>query len=110
MKSTLFLLLPAILFIGCLKTDGLETASIKADTMVCGSCVKNVEKALYAVEGVKSVNVDLDKHLVEVKFVPAQTNLGTLEHAITDAGYNANDKKRDLGAYEKLDACCKKDI
>jgi copper chaperone CopZ len=109
MKLLVALLLPALLLVGCLKTDGLETAAIKADTMVCGSCAKNVEKALYAVEGVKSVHVDLDKKLVEVKYVPAQTNLGTLEHAVTDAGYDANDKKRDPGAYDKLDACCKKE-
>lgn len=109
MKLLLTLFLPALLFAGCLKQDGLESASIAANSMVCGSCSKNVEKALYAVEGVKSVNVDLKLKMVEVKFVPDQTNLLTLERAVTDAGYDANDKKRDLGAYDKLDACCKID-
>jgi copper chaperone CopZ len=109
MKFFFLLLIPALLLVGCLKTDGLETTSIKATSMVCGSCQKNVEKALYAVEGVKSVNVDLKAKMVEVKFVPAQTNLQTLERAVTDAGYDANDKKRDAAAYDKLDACCKID-
>jgi len=59
MKLLRYLLLPALLFAGCLKTDGLEVVTVKANTMVCGSCAKNVETAVYAVEGVKSVNVDL---------------------------------------------------
>jgi mercuric ion binding protein len=102
-------LLVAVLLAGCSDKSNLQTEVIRAKTMVCGSCQKNVEKAVYAVEGVKSVNVDLKEKLVTVQFVPAQTNLQTIERAITDAGYDANDKHRDPAAYEKLDACCKAD-
>ena len=114
MKLKQYLFIPPFLFAaffvsGCTKQDGLETATIKSASMVCGSCASNVEKAVYAVEGVKSVAVDLKQKTVEVKFVPVQTNLQTLEVAITDAGYDANERKRDPGAYEKLDACCKID-
>ncbi len=104
--SILLLLLCASIIAGCGGAD-LQTEVINAKTMICGMCEDNVEKAVYAVEGVKSVEVDLKGKLVTVRFIPAQTNLQTIERAITDAGYDANDKARDPGSYEKLDACCK---
>lgn len=94
---------------GCRGNSDLQTEVIAAKTMQCGMCEDNVEKAVYAVEGVKSVEVDLKGKTVTVRFLPAQTNLPTIERAITDAGYDANDKPRDPGAYDKLDACCKTD-
>ncbi len=112
-RGTFHLLSLAIVFTliaaGCGGGSDLKTEVIAAKTMVCGMCEGNVEKAVYAVEGVKSVEVDLKGKLVTVKFSPAQTNLQTIERAITDAGYNANDKIRDPAGYEKLDACCKAD-
>ncbi len=102
-------MLPAVLAGGCGGNSNLQTEVISAKTMVCGTCEKNIEKALYTVEGVKSVKVALKEKNVTVQFVPAQTNLQTIERAITDAGYDANDKPRDPGGYEKLDACCKAD-
>ncbi len=100
------ILLCAAVLAGCGGPE-LRTEVISAKTMICGMCEGNVEKAVYAVEGVKSVEVDLKSKFVTVRFIPAQTNLPTIERAITDAGYDANDKTRDPGAYEKLDACCK---
>ncbi|HLA99845.1 MAG TPA: heavy metal-associated domain-containing protein [Bacteroidota bacterium] len=99
----------AALLVGCGEPADLKTDIVKASTMVCGSCAKNVEKAVYAIEGVKSVAVDLNEKNVTVKYLAAQTNLQTIELAIADAGYDANDRKRDPAAYEKLDACCRID-
>ena len=108
MKKLLIPFLILLGFIACRQREQqLETVTIKAGTMVCGKCAKTISKAVYAIEGVKDVNVDVDKKMVAVKFVPLQTNLEMLERAITDAGYDANDKKRDADAYEKLDECCK---
>jgi mercuric ion binding protein len=86
-----------------------QTVSIKLPTIVCNTCVKNIKKAIFTVEGVKDVDIDLEKKLATVTFVPLQTNLGTIELAITEAGYDANDKKRNPDAYDKLDKCCKID-
>src|ERR1043165_5771366 len=88
MKSFLLPLFIGVLVIGCQKKEQqLETVTVKATTMVCGKCAKTITKAVYAVEGVKDVSVDVDKKIVQVKFVPLQTNLAMLERAITDAGY-----------------------
>lgn len=94
---------------GCQKQEQLESTTIHATSMVCESCAKTIEKAVYHVDGVKEVSVDVKAKLVEVKFVPRQTNVETIEEAITDAGYDANAKKRNPEAYEKLSPCCKID-
>ena len=110
--NTLKLSLAAILMTfaigGCRKnTTAYETKTISAPTMICGTCAKTIEKAVYRVEGVNEVKADPDKKIVEVKYNPVQTNLEFIQSAIAAAGYDADDKKRDPDAYEKLDACCK---
>jgi mercuric ion binding protein len=109
MKTLLICLLLVAGSFGCQKQQALETTVIKANTMVCGSCVKNVEKAVSRVGGVKEVNVDLKGKTVQVKYMAGETSVPALEAAIADAGYDANDRKRSPEAYEKLDACCKSD-
>ena len=107
--SFIIFILISVLLTGCTKKRDLDTTTIAVNSMVCGSCAKKIEKAVYAVEGVKSVDVDIDKKTAKVGFVSTQTNLETIEIAITDAGYDANNRKRDANAYEKLEACCKID-
>ena len=86
-----------------------ETVSIQLPSMVCGTCAKTIQKAIYHVDGVKDVDVSVEKKVAEVKFVSMQTNLQAIEEAITEAGYDANSRKRNPDAYEKLDKCCKID-
>ncbi len=86
----------------------VDRVTIRATSMVCSSCVSAVKKAVTAVDGVKEVTVDLAAKTVDVSFIREKTNPGAIEAAITAAGYDANDKKRDPAAYEKLPACCKK--
>ncbi|MBI5020961.1 MAG: heavy-metal-associated domain-containing protein [Ignavibacteriales bacterium] len=105
------LILPIILLVflsfNCVKQAQLETVMIHSSGIGCSHCEDNIKNAIYALEGVKEVNVDLEKKNIEVKFVPTQTNLQTIEITLTRAGYDANDKKRDPDAYDNLDECCK---
>jgi copper chaperone CopZ len=94
---------------GCSTGGDLKSETITVSSAVCGSCGETVEKAVYAVEGVKEAKFDLETKALTVSYVPEQTNLATLERAVSDAGYDANSTKRDPAAYEKLDACCKID-
>jgi copper ion binding protein len=87
----------------------VETATISLPSMVCDKCAKTIRTAIYHVEGVKDVEIDLDKKSAQVKFVPLQTNVQAIEEAVTEAGYDANGRKRNPDAYEKLDKCCKID-
>ena len=87
----------------------VETAVIQVPTVVCGSCVSTITKALKKVSGVKTTKVDVEKKTATVSFVSTKATLSKIEKAIANAGYDANGTKRDPAAYEKLDACCKKD-
>jgi copper chaperone CopZ len=86
------------------------TTIIKVPTIVCGSCVTTVTKALKKVDGVKTAKVDLKKKTATVKYASTKVTVDKLEKAITMAGYDANNLKRNPEAYEKLDACCKGDM
>jgi len=83
--------------------------TIKVPTIVCGSCVTTVTKALKRVDGVRTAKVDLKKKTVTVTYASTKVTVDKLEKAIADAGYDANNVKRNLEAYEKLDACCQID-
>jgi periplasmic mercuric ion binding protein len=82
---------------------------IKVPTLVCGSCVTTVTKAVKQVDGVKTVKVDLKKKIATVTYASTKVTVDKLEKAISDAGYDANEVKRNSEAYEKLDACCRPD-
>jgi periplasmic mercuric ion binding protein len=84
-----------------------EKATISVLTIQCGMCKKNITKALKNTEGVISVQVEIENKTAVVTYDDSKTNLSILENAITSAGYDANDKKADPAAYEKLDDCCK---
>ncbi len=103
--------LGAALLFGCAKQSSPEVATtlVKTPTIVCGSCEKNIKNALGKVAGVQEVQVDTKAKTVQVRYESAKTSVEQIETAITGAGYNANERKRDQAAYEKLDACCKSD-
>lgn len=98
-------------FSGCLteKKAELQTATIKVGSMVCGSCAETIKAAVINVEGIENVDVRVETKTAMVRFLPLKTNLKVIETAIVNAGYDANDTKRNPEAYEKLDACCKID-
>lgn len=105
------LIMPVILLIfmalNCVRQPEVETVNIHSGGIGCSHCEDNIKKAVFSLEGVKEVNVDIEKKNIEVKFVPAQTDLNTIEITLSRAGYDANQKKRDPQAYEELDECCK---
>jgi copper chaperone CopZ len=87
----------------------IQKSVINVPTIVCSSCVATITKTLKKVNGVRAVNVDLKAKTATVTFAAARVNIPQLEKAIADAGYDANSVKRNPGAYDKLDACCKAD-
>ncbi|MGA2668323.1 MAG: heavy metal-associated domain-containing protein [Ignavibacteria bacterium] len=110
--SLLLLPLMLIFLASSIKTEsavryGNEKTIIALGSIMCGQCVTKVEKALKNVDGVIDVNVDLDSKQATVTFDNSVTSLEKLENAITKAGYDANDKKADTEAYDRLPGCCK---
>lgn len=87
--------------------DKEDHVMIKVSSMQCGTCKKNIEKALMKTDGVIDAKVDKNEKVAHVNYDKSKTDVSKIETAITLAGYDANDKKADPKAYEELDDCCK---
>ena len=58
--------------------------------MTCSSCSAHVEKAVYKLEGIKKVNVNLLANNMFVEYDEKLLNNDTITKAVMDAGYGAN--------------------
>ena len=65
----------------------IQTATLSVPGMTCAACPITVKKALTRVDGVKRVDVSLDKREAVVTFDDARTNVDALRKATADAGY-----------------------
>ncbi len=67
----------------------LTEAGLLITGMHCNNCVGRVDKAIRAVPGVESTQVDLKTGQAVVKFDPKSTNPQELADAVSKAGYPA---------------------
>lgn len=121
LKNILFVLLAVAFLAGCNKAKNESTAEnkptetkaagevvkINLPTMQCATCKKNIETALKKVDGVNSINVSVKDKIATIDYDKNKTNQDKLENEITLVGYDANSKKKNEAAYEKLEDCCK---
>lgn len=84
-----------------------KTAEISLPSIQCGSCIRTIEKALDKVDGITNIDIDVENKKGVITYDDSKTTLTAIEDAITGAGYDANDKKADQTAYNKLHTCCK---
>ncbi|MBO2537084.1 copper chaperone CopZ [Rummeliibacillus suwonensis] len=64
-----------------------EKIQLKVEGMSCGHCVKAVETGVGDLDGVKSVNVNLEKGLVDVDFDHSKVTTESIKEAIEEEGY-----------------------
>ena len=69
--------------------EALETREITIAGMGCDNCVRKLEKALRAKEGVKEVQVDGIAGRAKVTFDRTRTNIPELQEVIVKSGYRA---------------------
>jgi copper chaperone CopZ len=65
----------------------METRDIGVGGMTCDHCVRKVEKALRAVNGVAGVQVDRQAALATVTFDRTRTDLPALRDVLLKIGY-----------------------
>ena len=94
-------------WVGCSSKSEATTVEVKLSTMQCAMCSNTIEKALKKVDGVESVEVNLEAKTAKVTFDAKVTSVPALEQAVVKTGYAANDKKADPDAYAKLPSFCK---
>lgn len=74
----------------------------------CETCGKNFQSNMLKIKGLKMYELDEKEMTITVYYNSQKTNLQTIKTAISKLGYDADDVKADIAAYEKLDGCCKK--
>ena len=80
--------------------NGGLTLDIPVRGMTCASCVRRVEQAIQAVEGVGSASVNLATERARVSFDPAATDVGTVAEAIRQVRARASPRKDTAGALQ----------
>lgn len=116
LKLTFFFAIFAMLFSGSAfaqKVKTVETAVIKTaiycdHCKVCETCGPKFEKTLLKEPGVQMVTLDDKAMTIKVVYNTKKTSLDKVRQAISKLGYDADDLKADVAAYEGLDGCCKK--
>lgn len=70
-------------------TEGENIAYFKAAAMRCGGCAGKVKNALSAVDGVSTVDIDLNTKSVKVSYDAAKTNVDALKDAFHSIEYSS---------------------
>ena len=65
----------------------MNKIELRVAGMTCGGCVKSIQNALTARDGVSGATADLDAGTVAIEFDPAVIQPAALEKAIVDAGF-----------------------
>jgi cation transport ATPase len=76
---------------------------------VCDMCKETLEKAMAYERGVKSSNLDVESAILTVLYNSEKTSPEKIKKAISLVGYDADELQANEKAYNKLNACCKKD-
>jgi copper chaperone CopZ len=86
-----------------------RTTKIKIRSSIqCGKCIDRINTELPKLKGVKSVQYDLTKKLVIVRFVESEVTPDQIRTQLTKIGYDADEMAADPQAYQNLPTCCQK--
>ncbi len=109
MKKIFFVVL-LTLFLGSIVCINAEESIAKVEiktSAICEHCKETIEKALNKVDGVKSAVLNVETKIATVEYVTEKLTVDDLRNAISKAGYDADEVKRDARAYKRLPKCCK---
>lgn len=67
-----------------------ETRVINVEGMTCSGCVKSVDSAVSQLQGVQSVDVDLEGNKASVTYDASTVAVEAIVEAIEDAGFDAS--------------------
>ncbi len=107
MKILLSILCSIIILTSATSCGDTVKAEIKLNTIQCGMCIKNINDSLNDLDGIVKVDVNMDKKVGYVSYNATMLDLETIENSISSVGYDANETRANIEAYNKLDACCR---
>ena len=110
MKTKRHLLLFAIPLIsaiagGCRQQD-YRTAEVKVPNVINAACEKRVRDALAPLKGIEMKSVGVTHGVLYARYDSMQLGLKNIEHAVKDAGFDANEFPADPAARAKLPKEC----
>lgn len=73
-----------------INSANVALAEYQIEKMTCGSCVGNIEKAVYDLDGIDSVEVNLTSNRGRVTYDPQEIDSQTIAATISAAGYPAS--------------------
>ena len=100
-----FLIISMFLIISC--NGELAKAEINIPTAQCGMCAVTIENALTKVDGIKKIKVHMDVLKVTVRYDAEVVDVISIESAISNVGYQANETSANAEVYKNLPGCCK---
>jgi copper chaperone CopZ len=72
----------------------------------CDQCKKRIEKAAYKVEGVKTVNWNVDTHQISLILNEEKASLLQVKQAIAKVGHDTDEVNASDFDYDHLHFCC----
>ena len=110
MRKLLFSALTVCLFTlaASAQVKAVQTVKISIPTVQCEMAKKQIEDVLKRYDGVHTVNVNVKRKEVVIKYITDRTNEEILKAAIANAGYDANEVAANPEMYKILPKCCKK--
>ncbi len=66
----------------------MKQSRYRVTGMGCEACVKRVEKAVSALDGVRRASVDLNAETLTVDYDESKLSFDTLTNAVDEAGYS----------------------
>ena len=75
----------------------------------CEQCKKRIEKAAYAVAGVKSAVWDIESHKLSLILNEEKTSVADVKNAVAKVGHDTEETKATDKDYANLHSCCQYD-
>lgn len=107
LAGIILLVLPALLFAQDVKKK-TEVIFIQTSA-ICDECKERIESAVFALKGVKKVELNLDDSKLMVEYAGEKVSDAEIRTAVVMAGYDADEMTADVKAYASLPKCCQKD-
>lgn len=88
--------------------DQQQRVAIKTSSQ-CGSCETIMKEALSTLEGVERASLDIETQVLTVIYVPSVVEVSSIQKAISEAGYDADDLKANPAVHSNLPGSCQQD-
>lgn len=69
--------------------QGVQTVTIPVEGMSCSSCVSSVKRKVKSIDGVKQIDVSLEKREAKISYISDKVSAKVIQEAITSIGYKA---------------------